>query len=82
MAHNLELAGRQRNQLMGRPARLRSVLELLHMLKPNDIENILNLARFYMCHQMDLTNLVNKLIDIQNVSLDFFKRIFYKIIIT
>ncbi|XP_046622269.1 F-box only protein 21-like isoform X2 [Neodiprion virginianus] len=65
MANNLEVAGRQRTQLNNRAARLRSALELLHLVQPYDTSTILHLARFYMLHQMDLAGLVNTLNTIQ-----------------
>ncbi|XP_023288869.1 F-box only protein 21 [Orussus abietinus] len=65
IANNLEAAGRQRTYLNGRAARLRSVLELLHLVKPRDNNTILDLARFYMLHQMDLTDLIKVLNNIQ-----------------
>ncbi|XP_015606754.1 F-box only protein 21 [Cephus cinctus] len=65
MADNLEVAGRQRTQLNGRAARLRSALELLHMVRPHDTSTILHMARFYILHQMDLAELVTILNDIQ-----------------
>ncbi|XP_015124343.1 F-box only protein 21 isoform X1 [Diachasma alloeum] len=65
MANNLEVAGRQRTHLNGRAARLRSALELLHLVRPHDTSTILHLARFYILHQMDLMELVQVLKDIQ-----------------
>lgn len=67
MANNLEVAGRQRTQLNGRAARLRSALELIHLVRPYDTTAILHLARFYMHYQMDLNDLVQILITIQMV---------------
>jgi hypothetical protein len=67
MANNLEVAARQRTQLNGRAARLRSALELLHMVRPHDTAVILHLARFYMLYQMDLAKLVTVLTYIQKV---------------
>ncbi|XP_043281812.1 F-box only protein 21-like [Venturia canescens] len=63
MANNLEVAGRQRTQLYGRAARLRSALELLHLVKPRDTNTIIDLGRFYMLHQMDVTGLIETLND-------------------
>lgn len=68
MANNLEVAGRQRTQLNGRASRLRSALELLHTVRPYDTNTILHLARFYMLHQMDLSDLVTTLTTIQKVN--------------
>ncbi|KAK0090464.1 hypothetical protein PV325_000128 [Microctonus aethiopoides] len=65
MANNLEVAGRQRTQLNGRAARLRSALELIHLVRPYDTTAILHLARFYMHYQMDLNDLVQILITIR-----------------
>ncbi|XP_001601019.1 F-box only protein 21 [Nasonia vitripennis] len=59
MANNLEVASRQRTHLNGRAPRLRSALELLHMIRPHDTGAILHLARFYMLYQMDLSKLVS-----------------------
>lgn len=67
MASNLELAGRQRTHLNGRAARLRSALDLLHLVRPNDTGTILHLARFYILHQMDLTELVEILNNMHKV---------------
>ncbi|XP_012255244.2 F-box only protein 21-like [Athalia rosae] len=61
MASNLEVAGRQRTQLNGRAARLRSALELLHLVQPYDTTTISHLTRFYMLHRMDLSGIVSTL---------------------
>ncbi|XP_069673301.1 F-box only protein 21-like isoform X2 [Periplaneta americana] len=58
MANNLEVAGRQRTQMNGRGARLRSALELLNLVNPSDMNCILHLARFYMLYNMDLADLM------------------------
>lgn len=67
MANNLEVASRQRTQLNGRAARLRSALEFIHMVRPHDTGAILHLARFYMLYQMDLSKLVDILTYIKKV---------------
>lgn len=72
MANNLEVASRQRTQLNGRAARLRSALELQHMIRPHDTGAILHLARFYMLYQMDLAKLVSILTCIKKVLLALF----------
>ncbi|GLH01677.1 F-box only protein 21 [Gryllus bimaculatus] len=56
LANNLEVAGRQRAQ--GREARLRSTLELMHLVNPADMNCVFHLARFYMLHHMNLGDLV------------------------
>ncbi|KAJ9575100.1 hypothetical protein L9F63_007761, partial [Diploptera punctata] len=66
MAHNLEVAGRQRTQMNGRGARLRSALELLNLVNPSDINCILHLARFYMLYGMDLSDLTSTISKLQN----------------
>jgi hypothetical protein len=68
MANNLEVAGRQRTQMNGRGARLRSVLELLHLVNPSDMNCILHLARFYMLYNMDLSDLMATIVKMQDVS--------------
>lgn len=68
MANNLEVAARQCRYLNGRASRLRSALELMHMVRPYDNATILDLARFYMLHQMDLAKLVDVLNRIQEGS--------------
>lgn len=62
MAINLELASRQRTHMNGRGARLRSALELLHLVNPMDITCILHLSRYYMLYNMELDNLLQSLI--------------------
>ena len=69
MANNLEVAGRQRTQMNGRGARLRSALELLNLINPSDINCILHLARFYMLYGMDLSDLTTTISKLQNVSI-------------
>lgn len=59
MVNNLEVGGRQRAQ--GREARLRSTLELLHLVNPSDMNCVFHLARFYMLHHMNLGDLVTAL---------------------
>lgn len=63
MADNLEIAGRQRTHLNSRAARLRSALELSHLVKPRDTNTILHLARFYMLHHMNANELIKALND-------------------
>lgn len=65
MANNLEVAGRQRTHMNGRGARLRSALELLHMINPFNLNCLLQLARFYMLYNMDLKPLMKTINDLQ-----------------
>lgn len=92
MANNLEVAGRQRTHMNGRGARLRSALELLHMINPFNLNCLLQLARFYMLYNMDLKPLMKTIESLQPVSISpfiqyhiynfgkhtFYKYIFYK----
>lgn len=73
MANNLEVAGRQRNHMNGRGARLRSALELLHMINPFNLNCLLQLARFYMLYNMDIKPLMKIINDLQPVSVSYFK---------
>jgi F-box protein 21 len=66
LANNLEVAGRQRTQMNGRGARLRSALELLNLVNPTDMNCILHLARFYMLYNMDLSELMTTLVKLQD----------------
>jgi hypothetical protein len=70
MANNLEVAGRQRTQMSGRGARLRSALELLNLVKPTDMNYILHLARFYMLYNMDLSDLMSSIVKLQDVRIE------------
>ncbi|XP_043497553.1 F-box only protein 21-like [Polistes fuscatus] len=56
---NLSVAARQYNDLNGRTARIRSVLELSYMIQPHDETTFYNLSQFYKRHQMDLSDLVD-----------------------
>jgi len=67
LANNLEVAGRQRTQMNGRGARLRSALELLNLVNPTDMNCILHLARFYMLYNMDLSELMSAIVKLQDV---------------
>jgi len=67
LANNLEVAGRQRTQMNGRGARLRSALELLNLVNPTDMNCILHLARFYMLYNMDLSELMSTIVKLQDV---------------
>nr|XP_050868996.1 F-box only protein 21-like isoform X2 [Vespula vulgaris] len=67
MAYNLDIAARQHIHLNGRATRIRSALELNYMMQPHDTTTILHLGRFYMLHQMDVSELV---IMLQNVQKD------------
>lgn len=67
MAYNLDIAARQHIHLNGRTTRIRSALELNYMMQPHDTTTILHLGRFYMLHQMDVSELV---IMLQNVQKD------------
>lgn len=53
MANNLEVSARQHTQVNGRVTRLRSSLELLKLVSPQDISSLVSLARLYMLHSMD-----------------------------
>lgn len=57
MANNLEVAGRQRTTVNGRTARLRSALELLNMVNPNNVNCIMQVARFYMQYNLNVSAL-------------------------
>ncbi|XP_049786940.1 F-box only protein 21-like isoform X1 [Schistocerca cancellata] len=57
IANNLEVAGRQRTHSSCRRMRMRSNLELLHLVSPSDLSCILHLARYYMLYNMDLGDL-------------------------
>jgi hypothetical protein len=70
MANNLEVAGRQRTQMNGRGARLRSALELLNLVNPSDMNCILHLARFYMLYNMDLSELMSSIVKLQDVRME------------
>lgn len=70
MANNLEVAGRQRTQMNGRGARLRSALELLNLVNPSDMNCILHLARFYMLYNMDLSDLMSSIVKLQDVRME------------
>lgn len=70
MANNLEVAGRQRTQMNGRGARLRSALELLNLVNPTDMNCILHLARFYMLYNMDLSDLMSSIVKLQHVRME------------
>lgn len=61
MANNLELAGRQYTLPYDRIARLCSILELQLMVLPNNPSIISKLARIYVSHNMDVTELVELL---------------------
>lgn len=67
MANNLETAGRQRTHLNGRAPRLRSALELIHLVRPYHTGAILLLGRFYMSYSMDVTKLIDVLTFIKKV---------------
>jgi hypothetical protein len=67
LANNLEVAGRQRTQMNGRGARLRSALELINLVNPTDMNCILHLARFYMLYNMDLSELMSAIVKLQDV---------------
>lgn len=77
MANNLETAGRQRSNLNGRAARLRSALELIHLVRPYHTGAILLLGRFYMSYSMDVTKLIDILSHIQKVCIIHTLVLFY-----
>lgn len=68
MAYNLYTAARQHIHLNGRAARIRSALELYHMIKPRDINTILHLGRFYMINRMDVSEFMIMLQNMQKVN--------------
>lgn len=43
----------------------RSLLELQHLIEPDNIDTIMQLGRYYMLYQMDLSDLMVKLTEIQ-----------------
>ncbi|XP_029168220.1 F-box only protein 21-like isoform X2 [Nylanderia fulva] len=57
-------------QMVSRDKRteLRSLLELQHLIEPDNIDTIAQLGRYYIQHHMDLSDLMVKLIEIQNNS--------------
>lgn len=61
MAHNLEVANRQRTSMIGRSERLKSVLELLHMLNPLDVNCLIQLTRFYIFMNMEIIHPLQKI---------------------
>lgn len=62
MANNLEVSCRQHTHPNGSITRLRSTLELLHLISPNDISAVVSLARIYMLHSIDTKPLENYLL--------------------
>lgn len=67
----LEVANRQHTHLNGRSARLRSTFQLQYLVDPCSINAVIQLARFYMLREMDLTDIVKMLADIQKQNVDF-----------
>ncbi|KAL3270063.1 hypothetical protein HHI36_009121 [Cryptolaemus montrouzieri] len=63
MANNLEVSARQHTQVNGRVTRLRSSLELLKLVSPQDISALVSLARLYMLHSMDTRSLESFLLN-------------------
>ncbi|KAK9886099.1 hypothetical protein WA026_014888 [Henosepilachna vigintioctopunctata] len=63
MANNLEVSARQHTQVNGRVTRLRSSLELLKLVCPQDISALVSLARLYMLHSMDTRSLEHFLLN-------------------
>lgn len=57
MANNLEVSARQHTQVNRRVTRLRSSLELIKLVSPQDISSLVSLARLYMLHSMDTRSL-------------------------
>lgn len=43
----------------------RSLLELQHLIEPDNIDTIIQLGGYYMQHQLDLSDLIVKLTEIQ-----------------
>lgn len=62
MANNLEVSSRQHSHPNGRITRVRSALELLKLVNPQDLSAIVSLARLYMLHNMDTKPLENFLL--------------------
>lgn len=44
---------------------IRSLLELQHLIEPDNIDTIMQLGHYYMQHHMDLSDLMVKLNEIQ-----------------
>lgn len=61
MASNLEIAVRQRTHKSYRISKLRSTLELRHMMQPNDLDPFLKLSSLYLEQKMDSTELTEML---------------------
>ncbi|XP_031849665.1 F-box only protein 21 isoform X2 [Nomia melanderi] len=65
MASNLEIGVRQQTHMNWRISRLRSTLELRHMVQPNDPDPILKLGSLYVEQNIDLTELTDMLRTLQ-----------------
>lgn len=71
MANNLEVSGRQHTLPNGRVTRLRSALELLQLVNPQDLSARVSLARLYMLHNMDTKPLIDLLLSQVNIKISF-----------
>lgn len=60
MINNLQMANRDKK------TETRSLLELQHLIEPDNIDTIAQLGRYYILHHMDLSDLMVKLTEIQN----------------
>lgn len=59
MINNLQMANRDKK------TETRSLLELQHLIEPDNIDTIAQLGRYYILHHMDLSDLMIKLTEIQ-----------------
>ncbi|KAL6448759.1 hypothetical protein ACFW04_000514 [Cataglyphis niger] len=59
MINNLQIANRDKR------TETRSLLELQHLIEPDNIDTIAQLGRYYILHHMDVSDLMVKLIEIQ-----------------
>ncbi|KAF5299790.1 hypothetical protein FQR65_LT19456 [Abscondita terminalis] len=62
MANNLEVSCRQQINPHGNVTPLRSALELCHLINPQELSTVVNLARVYMWHNIDTKRLENFLL--------------------
>jgi F-box protein 21 len=57
IANNLELSTRQHVEHNGRVTHLRSILELLKLVSPQDLSALVSLAKLYMLHRINTKSL-------------------------
>lgn len=81
MARNIETAATQHTQINIRTARLRSALELRYMIEPSDADIILQLGRIYLLQDMDLTELVKIIENMQKVFYQVYTNTLQKIVL-